>query len=232
MVHKDREQRWPPVPGDFEVKDPSASVAVCTLGKKFDVPAKYAIIGTCKTENIGIERMIANVISNPSIRFFVLAGPEVPGHRTGASVRALYRNGVDPDTRRIREAEGAIPYIENVPVEAVERFRQQVELVDMLNVSDPEKIAATVDELLSRQVHPFSAEPMWVTFRASREKTKQRMVSGDVYVLPEYGVALEPDSGLVQRRQSLVMVTRHPSLVGVELRHSDEGGTLLSVREV
>ncbi|MFW9927592.1 MAG: tetrahydromethanopterin S-methyltransferase subunit A, partial [Candidatus Thorarchaeota archaeon] len=104
------EQDWPPVPGDFEVKDPTKCVAVCTLGKKIEVDADYAIIGTCKTENIGIERVIINIISNPNIRYLILAGPEVPGHLTGRSLRALYHNGVDRETRKIIDAEGAIPY--------------------------------------------------------------------------------------------------------------------------
>ncbi|MHA2376023.1 MAG: hypothetical protein ACXAB9_07620 [Candidatus Thorarchaeota archaeon] len=63
---------WPPVPGDFEVRNPLSCVAICTLGKKLHIEADYSIIGTCKTENIGIERVIINVISNPRIRFVIL----------------------------------------------------------------------------------------------------------------------------------------------------------------
>ena len=78
-LNKQLDTDWPPAPGDFEVKDPQSCIGICTLGKKIDVPSNYAIIGTCKTENIGIERVIINIISNSNIRFLILAGPEVPG---------------------------------------------------------------------------------------------------------------------------------------------------------
>ena len=99
MNQNDNGKQWPPVSGDFEVRNPERPVAVCTLGKKIHVDADYSIIGTCKTENIGIERIIINVISNPSIRFLILAGPEVPGHHTGSSLSSLYHNGIESDTR-------------------------------------------------------------------------------------------------------------------------------------
>ena len=118
------DHEWPPISGDFEIGDPSHCVAICTLGKKIRVDTEYAIIGSCKTENIGIERVVINVISNPKVRYLILAGPEVPGHLTGRSMRALYQNGVDPETRKIIDAEGAIPYIENIPLEGIEQFRE------------------------------------------------------------------------------------------------------------
>ena len=76
-------------------------------------------------------------------------------------MRCLYNFGVDPDTRKIREAPGAIPYIQNIPVEAIERFREQVEFVDMLNIVEPTKISDKVSELLLEKREPFPEEAMW-----------------------------------------------------------------------
>jgi tetrahydromethanopterin S-methyltransferase subunit A len=222
---------WPPVSGDFEVGTPTHCVAICTLGKKISVDTEYAIIGPCKTENIGIERVIINIISNPNVRFLILSGPEVPGHLTGRSMRALYNNGVDPQTRKIIDAEGAIPYIENVPLEGIEQFREQVELVDMINTTDPAKIAVVAKELSTKNPGIFAKGAMWVEFRVTAKKAPRRRVEADVILLPEYGVIFESNSSLVTSHESKAIVTENPSLVAIEVQ-DDENGTILFGREV
>ncbi len=230
-MRKSDDRNWPPIPGDFEVKNPTSCVAICTLGKKIEVPADYAIIGTCKTENIGIERMIVNVVSNPCIRFFILAGPEIPGHKTGASVKCLHEGGIDPSTRRILKAEGAIPYVENVPIEAVERFRSQVQLVNMVDVTDSDKIARAVDGLVSRDPGPYPADPMWVDFKARPGKASSRTMGAAIALLPEFGISLDPASSLVSRMNLVAVVSAHPTTVGVVMK-SDETGTTLVGQEL
>ncbi len=225
------QREWPPVPGDYEVRDPTATVAVCTVGERIAVPGRCAIIGTCKTENIGIERVVVNIVSNTAIRFLVLAGPEVPGHRTGSTLRALHANGVDPQTRRIRGAEGAIPYIENIPLEAVERFRQQVQLIDMLNVSDPHRISETVTRLEEQKTPPLDAEPIWIEFGTRRERAVVRELGGEVAVIPEYEIVLDARLGLLHSGRVSVAIASRPVRVGVEVRRS-ERGTLLVARSV
>ena len=192
---------WPPVSGDFEVGTPSHCVAICTLGKKISVDTEYAIIGPCKTENIGIERVIINIISNPNIRFLILSGPEVPGHLTGRSLRALYNNGVDPQT------------------------------IDMINTTDPTKIAAAAKEMSTKNPGVFAKGAMWVEFRVTAKKAPRRRVEADVILLPEYGVIFESNSSLVTSHESKAIVTEHPSLVVIEVQ-DDETGTILFGREV
>ncbi len=224
------ERQWPPAPGDYEVGDPLLPVAICTLGKKISVPSKYAIIGTCKTENIGIERVIVNIVSNPNIRYLILAGPEVPGHRTGSTLRSLYDHGVDPHTRRVLNAPGAIPYVENVPLEAVERFREQIELVDMMNVSDPERIARQAEDLLSRGAEPFPKPPIWVDFGHAKRERRGKQPSGDVWVIPEYGVSIDPATSVIGRGAPSATVPVGKGHVVVEVI-SEDGGTVLFTRE-
>jgi len=225
------DHKWPPISGDFEIGDPSHCVAICTLGKKVSVDTEYAIIGTCKTENIGIERVIINVISNPKVRYLILAGPEVPGHLTGRSMRALYQNGVDPETRKIIDAEGAIPYIENIPLEGIDQFREQIELIDMINTSDPAIIDAKSKELSSRNPGDYSKGAMWVEFKVTAKKSPKRSLGADVMLLPEYGVILESSSSLVTSQQSNAIVSENPSSAIIEVQ-DDGTGTILFGREV
>ena len=224
------EHEWPPVPGDFEVRDPSKCVAICTLGKKIEVDADYAIIGTCKTENIGIERVIINVISNPKIRFLILAGPEVPGHLTGRSLRALYHNGVDRETRKIIDAEGAIPYIENVPLEGIDQFRDQVELIDMINKNNVAEIASKATELLAMDPGDYPGGGMWVEFKAPVKSTRKPSLRGDVIVLPEFGVILDSSSSMIMGQLKHVAVSENPSSTIIEVKE-EATGTILFVRE-
>jgi len=222
---------WPPVPGDFEVNDPSHSVAICTLGKKIEISGEYAIAGSCKTENIGIERVIINVISNPNIRFLVLAGPEVPGHLTGRTLRALYHNGVDPNTRKIINAEGAIPYIENVPLEGIDRFREQIALEDMINVLDPILIQKKARLLAEQHPGPYLKDAIWIETKAAAGKKRQTSVSANITILPEYGVMLEHTSSLVTKQEAHATITDHPSAISIEVRTSDTGTLLVGKEE-
>ena len=153
---------WPVVNGDYIVGDPESPVAATTLGshnEQIPVDAGAAIAGPCKTENLGIEKMVANLISNPNIRFLILCGSEVQGHITGQSIEALHNNGVD-EKRKISGATGAIPFIENIPDEGLERFQQQMEVVNMVDIEDAGKIQAKVKECIEKDPGAFEEEAM------------------------------------------------------------------------
>jgi tetrahydromethanopterin S-methyltransferase subunit A len=93
------------------------------------VEAGAAISGTVQTANIGIEKIICNIVSNTNIRYLILGGPETEGHRTGEAIKALFSNGVD-GKKRIIGTDALSPTLYNVPVDFIERFRDQVTLVD------------------------------------------------------------------------------------------------------
>jgi tetrahydromethanopterin S-methyltransferase subunit A len=152
---------WPIINGDYIAGDPESPVAVTTLGShNVDVAAGAgaAIAGPCKTENLGIEKVVANIISNPNIRFLILCGSEVQGHITGQSIEMLHKNGVDPDKRKIIDATGAIPFVENVPDDGIERFQNQIELVSMIDVEDAGAIEAKVKECIEKDPGAFEEE--------------------------------------------------------------------------
>lgn len=154
---------WPVVNGDYVVGDPESPVAAATLASHIEqiaVDAGAAISGPCKTENLGIEKMIANIISNPNIRFLVLCGSEVQGHVTGQSIEALHANGVDPEKRKIVNAVGAIPFIENIPDEGIERFQNQLEIVSIIDTEDAAAIQSKVKECISKDPGAFEEEAL------------------------------------------------------------------------
>ena len=152
---------WPIINGDYMTGDPESPVAATTLGShNEDVPAGAgaAIAGPCKTENLGIEKVVANIISNPNIRFLILCGSEVQGHITGQSFEALHQNGVDPEKRSIMGATGAIPYVENIPDEGIERFQSQVEVINMIDNEDAGAIEAKVKECIEKDPGAFEED--------------------------------------------------------------------------
>ncbi|NPB01214.1 MAG: hypothetical protein GXO10_07545 [Crenarchaeota archaeon] len=122
-----------------------------------------AIAGFCKTANIGLEKVICNVLANPNIRWIVVAGRENPGHRSGKAIVMLSRYGVDPQTRRIMcgsEPCRDIPtgYIPNLPLHAIERFRRQIKVVDVL-IDGKEVTEENVLELTCMAVYGTIQEP-------------------------------------------------------------------------
>ena len=155
---------WPVISGDYIVGDPESPVAVTTLASHIEAELSgAAIAGPCKTENLGIEKVVANIISNPNIRFLIVTGAEVQGHITGQSIKALYENGADPDKKKIIGATGAIPFVENVPLEGIERFQNQLEIVDLIDTEDIGAIQAKINECVEKDPGAFEEEAMVIS---------------------------------------------------------------------
>ena len=154
---------WPPLPGSYTVLRYRAPVAVCALTEgqlaqrvaAAGDPA-IAIVGTCQTENLGLERLIVNVLANPHLRFLVLCGADsrrAVGHLPGQSLVALARRGVD-ERGRIIGARGRRPVLRNLSREAVEHFRRTVEVVDRIGQSEISAILAVAHECAARDPGP------------------------------------------------------------------------------
>ncbi|MDL2246686.1 tetrahydromethanopterin S-methyltransferase subunit A [Methanobrevibacter sp. OttesenSCG-928-K11] len=155
---------WPVISGDYITGDPESPVAATTLASHIEADiGGTAIVGPCKTENLGVEKVVANIISNPNIRFLILCGSEVQGHITGQSFVALHENGCDPEKKSINGATGAIPFVENVPLDGVERFQQQLEIIDMIDVEDISAIQAKINECVEKDPGAFEEEAMIIS---------------------------------------------------------------------
>ena len=107
--------------GEFIACNHKGCVAVVILNLDYVPSEKVAIYGWLKTENIGLEKIVANVISNPNIRYIVVCGDDIRGHRSGLSLIALNKNGIDGNNKII-DAPGAIPYIENLNNESIKNI--------------------------------------------------------------------------------------------------------------
>ena len=51
-----------------------------------------------------------------------------------------------------------IPYIDNIPQEGIERFQQQIEMVDLIDVEDDGQIAAKIKECIEKDPGAFEEE--------------------------------------------------------------------------
>ena len=188
---------WPPLPGDYNVLRARAPVAVCTLNSddlaarlKARAPDGLAIVGTLHTENLGIERIIRNVTSNPDIRFLVLCGEDTQrsvGHLPGQSLQSLFENGVD-EQGQICGARGKRPVLKNVAAEEIEAFRQQVELAPRIGEENEAAIVDEVEQLRQRDPGPY-ATPVSVrtvdTVRATEPERLTLDKAGYMVVYPD-----------------------------------------------
>jgi tetrahydromethanopterin S-methyltransferase subunit A len=175
---------YPPEEGRYLRGNDLSPVAVCVILKwsedaipkeiedlvRMGVETGAALSGTLQTENIGTEKMICNIVANPNIRYLVLCGPESPGHLVGQNLNALSLNGMDEGSRVIGST-SPTPFLYNIPREAVERFRRQVKIIDLVNEGDPKLVRDAVWSCYQEEPTrfrdyelfdpgAFSAEPM------------------------------------------------------------------------
>lgn len=155
-------KNWPPVEGRYKIGNKFSPVAVCTNatieGIELDME-KVAVVGKCVTENVGIEKIIQNIASNPHIRFLILCGRVSKGHFVDQAIISLKKNGIDKN-KRIIGAKGNTPFLKGIDENLIERFRQQIELINLMPEEDPKKIMRTVEGCLRQNPGPFTGEPV------------------------------------------------------------------------
>ncbi len=176
---------WPPLPGEYHVVRYRAPVAVCALNSEglaaklaAAAPAGLAVSGTMHTENLGIERVIKNITSNPHIRFLLLCGEDTQrtvGHLPGQSMVSLLEGGVD-ERGRILGARGKRPVLKNVSREEIAAFRQQIELVVRIGEESETVIAEEVGQLLARDPGPYAGALPASSAEVSEAREPQRLV--------------------------------------------------------
>ena len=204
---------WPPLPGDYHVVRYRAPVVVCTLNEDDlarrlagGAPEAVAVVGTLRTENLGIERIIRNVLANPNVRFLVLCGEDTRqsiGHLPGQSLESLFASGID-ERGRIRGARGKRPVLKNVTAVEVKAFLRQVEPVALIGETREPVILQRVAEAAARDPGPFEGSPAAVTVEIVHASEPDRLVSD-----PAGFVVVYPDAG---RRR---LVVEHYSNAGV-----------------
>lgn len=149
------EDKWPYIAGEFYAfcGGDYCPVAVSTLGDTEladrlakNHPEELCIVGKTETENIGIDKVIKNTITNPTIKYLLLVGTEPKGHKSGETFVELIKNGVD-DKMRVVGSTAKKPVLRNVTIEDINSFRNQVEVVNMIGCSDDNLIINMIKEL-------------------------------------------------------------------------------------
>ena len=218
-----REQTWPPVPGEYFAfcEGPSCPVAVSTLGNlelaerlAATRPKELCIVGKTETENIGIEKVIKNTITNPTIQFLLLAGSDSKGHYAGSTFLALAKNGVD-ERLKVLGSPGKRPTLRNVSRQEVESFRKQVQIVDLIGCEDVETIAERIRELSETSKQSCSCE-------LALEETARGQISVPVFEAAE-PVKIEMD------RAGYFVILPQPEKAIILVEHYSYDNSLLRV---
>lgn len=143
--------------------DPDHPAAVCCLWMKqariVDALSRssYSVIGNLYSKD-GINYLLRNVLARPTIRAIVLCGPDLT--RSGAALLNLSRNGIDDKHRvlgdPVQTIGQALPVVganesaqidQEIPLDAIDAFRTNVQIVDLRGVNDTSKVQAALDEL-------------------------------------------------------------------------------------
>jgi tetrahydromethanopterin S-methyltransferase subunit A len=147
------EDSWPSVAGEYTVLDKSAPVAVSTLASTEleeklvkSRPAGLCIVGKTETENIGIDKIVKNVITNPAIGFLIVAGKDTMGHQSGKTLLSLWENGVDKNMRVIGST-GRRPIHKNVSLSEVNTFRKQIQIDNQIGCESVKLLTKKIEEL-------------------------------------------------------------------------------------
>lgn len=244
---------WPPLPGDYRALRYRAPVAVCVLNSDSLIKAiaaagepHVAIVGSLHTENLGIERIIHNLLPNPNIRFLVLCGEDTRraiGHLPGQSLASLMCEGLD-DHMRIQGAKGKRPVIKNLSREVVEAFRQRVELIDCIGELQVEAVLDRVADAARRDPGPVPQATMASAVVPEHAEEPKRLIpdpKGYFIVYPDYArsrLMLEHynNQGVLDRmfeglspaalysqviEEGLVSRLDHAAYLGRELAHAE-----------
>ena len=201
---------YPPEQGRYTRGNDLSPVAVCVILDDFDstiprelqelvmagLDAGAALSGMLQTENVGLEKVICNIVANPNIRYIVLCGRESAGHLPGESLLALKQNGVD-EKNRIIGSSAPTPHLSNIPLEVIDRFRKQIVTVVNL-LCKPGERDAKAPGLDPRTVE----KAVWSCYQENPVKFME-------YTL--YDVGAYPETAIVHKIVSKLMQTQ-PSM--------------------
>lgn len=153
---------WPIEEGRYTVGNKQSPVAICTeatvSGMDFDRKL-ICIWGKCVTENVGIEKIVKNIITNPYVRFLILCGKKSHGHDVSQTIISLVKNGVDNNFRVIGST-GSIPVLKHLTKAEVKRFRDQILTVNMQGVVDINQVMTKAQQCLAKNPGVFDGRPI------------------------------------------------------------------------
>ena len=145
--------------------DAESPVAVLTLAsdyEKFNLKG-YGIIGSCYTENLGVEMVITDMLKSPVIRYLIMCGEESQ-HLAGEAFRCLHENGISQmgTYRRIIGCKSLLPFVDDIPEWAIDAYMEEIILVDMTGIEDETAIQAKIDECIESTGKIPSDGSLWI----------------------------------------------------------------------
>jgi len=139
-----------PIPEETYFGNPKSSISICILSSisllkeiaNSELMNSISLVGRLFSENKGIDSIIRYVNSNPKIDTIIICGKEVWGHKSGSSLLALYKNGIDANGRIINST-SPDPYL-SVTLQEVKKFQCRVRIINKIGIINFEKISKLV----------------------------------------------------------------------------------------
>lgn len=161
---------WPIEEGKYLLSNPLSPVAVVViLTTPYDkIPKEIedlvragvekgaGISGTLQTANIGIEKIVVNLVSNSNIRYLILVGRE-SGHFPADALKALFKHGTD-EKCYILNTKAPTAILKNIPKEVIERVKKQIQLIDLSGIIDIDILEKAVWCCYQENETPFDTE--------------------------------------------------------------------------
>ncbi len=141
------DEKWPFSFSDVLIKgNPKSNVAICSLWSLKDVVTKdishdkFALAGNMYY-NEGINYLLRAVLSNPNIRYVIMCGVDIS--KSGENLLKLVQKGINGH----QIVGSAVELEKEIPIESIELFRKNVQVIDMRNTVDSRKILDTISKL-------------------------------------------------------------------------------------
>ena len=111
----------------------------------------YAVVGQLYSQ-AGVNFIVRNVLANPKIRYLILCGQESKIEKSGQALVNLKKGGVDRNNLILGTKSGYLD--KEIPLRAINDFRQGVEIIDLRGVYQSNKIQRAIKALPAKK--PFS----------------------------------------------------------------------------
>lgn len=107
--------------------------------------SKYSVIGQLYSKDEGLNALVRNCLANKRIRHILVVGEDLT--YTGQALVKLFENGVDKEKNIIGVEYASID--KEIPEEAIENFRKNVDLHDYRDLKDFSKLEKIIESIES-----------------------------------------------------------------------------------
>ena len=134
-------------------------------------PRGLSIVGKTETENIGVEKIIKNVLAVPFIRYLIVCGQDSEGHCSGNTLVSLFENGID-EKKKVINSKGKKPVLINTETKEIEAFRNHIEIVNMIGNEAINEILNKIEELLNMEISSIKSNEKSTAANNNSNSTK------------------------------------------------------------